>query len=175
MPEQIEQLPEEIVAGFSRCQNYPKDRAGVLLFAQALKRASANTGISMTEVAEACARVSRWCPTDDDLFNVAGDLLGQRRAAEEARRQGPRTCLHQLCDGSGWRESWALWTLMGTESTEAAKWTKKEWITREVFERLEAQGVTSQPLNAQSIHHGLYRCKCHPARPDEIDKRGKYA
>lgn len=177
MPELNEEqpLPEEIIAGFSRCQNYPKDRAGVLLFAQALKRASDNTGIPMSEIAEACARASRWCPTDEDLFNVAADLSGQRRAAAEAKRQGPRKCSHGLCDGSGWRETWALWTLMGTESADTPKWTKKEWITEEQYEILSGKGVGSHPFSAQSIHTERHRCKCHPARSEEIEKRGRYA
>jgi hypothetical protein len=62
----------------------------------------------------------------------------------------------------------------GTNTPEDPLWTKKEQLTREQYEELSLR-IGSQPLDPQSVHAARFRCKCHPARPDEIEKRGRYA
>lgn len=92
---EIEAPPEDIViAAFSRCQNYPKERAGVLGLAQGLRNAATATGIAMAAIVARCQELSQYCPTDYDINQVANEL------AVLSRPHVPMGC--EKCQGSGW-------------------------------------------------------------------------
>ena len=79
--------PEAIcVRFFSRCSNWPAERLGVIGLAQALARASREHGMTPLQLAERCASLSRYCPTDADLFTIAEETGARRKESEEARR-----------------------------------------------------------------------------------------
>ena len=159
--ESEEQLPEDLVVrAFSRCSNYPKDRAGVLGLAQGLKKASERFSVPMEGIVRECVESSVFCPTDTDLLNVARSM----RPAEEQERKRPSKCPFALCDGSGWREVCHLHTKNVGDGTRPA-WVEKTIISREEYQDL----CTKVDWNVQSVYESRYRCKCHPSR-DEASK-----
>jgi hypothetical protein len=93
--EQDETAPEELVAAFSRCSNYPKDKEGVLFLAQGLRKAATASGTQMAAIVARCQELSQYCPTDYDLLQVANEL------ALLSRPRAPMGC--RECQGSGWR------------------------------------------------------------------------
>ena len=93
--EETGQEPEQmVVAAFSRCQNYHKERAGVLGLAQGLRNAATATGVTMAAIVARCQELSQYCPTDYDLGQVAAEL------AVLSRPKAPMGC--EKCQGSGW-------------------------------------------------------------------------
>ena len=76
MDDEETQDPMELIAAFSRCQNWPADDFGRISLAQGLRRASERTGVPMLRIVEECGETSRFCPTDADLFTVAQGLKG---------------------------------------------------------------------------------------------------
>ena len=94
--DQPEQAPEDLViSAFSRCQNYPKERTGVLGLAQGLRNAATVSGTQMAAIVARCQELSQYCPTDYDLLQVANEL------ALLSRPRAPMGC--RECQGSGWR------------------------------------------------------------------------
>lgn len=159
-------LEEMVIAAFSRCQNFPKERAGVLGLAQGLRRAADQNRVAPARILQECATSSVFCPTDADLVAVA-------RALRPEPSQGPRKCPEGLCDGSGWRQALSLHTQHGGEAEKAA-WVEKQPTSREVYDAFWAQyDPNRRPL--QMAYESRYRCKCHPAREDRIEKAGRYA
>jgi len=84
-----QQNPEDLVQVFAACPNFPKERAGVLALAQALKRASDDYRIPMQEIVQQCGDISSYCPTPRDIRSVSMGMresLNNRRAnSQEAR------------------------------------------------------------------------------------------
>ncbi len=80
------ETPEEIVTrAFSRCQNWPKERLGVLGLAQGLRRASDRFAIPMNDIVLRCAEASQYCPTDADLITVAREMRDTIRRGAESK------------------------------------------------------------------------------------------
>ncbi len=77
---------QELVARFSRCERYPEDKQGINFLADGLERASESAGVSMLEIVEACAAISRFCPTDAELLTVARNIRDEHRREEESKR-----------------------------------------------------------------------------------------
>lgn len=150
--------PEEIVMrAFARCQNFPKERIGVLGLAQGLRVASDKFGVPMERIVSSCVSESPFCPTDYDLMNVA-------RGMRVEKQVGPRSCPHDICDGSGWRQVCHMHTARGRGD---ASWVEKEIISRGQYENLASKVAGTQ----QKVFESRYRCKCHPA--NEPDKEPK--
>ena len=82
-----ETTPEDLCRrAFSRCGNWPEDRAGQLGLAQGLKLASDRYRVPEQDIIARCKEQSSFCPTDHDLLNVAADLFKIRADAFEAKR-----------------------------------------------------------------------------------------
>ena len=161
---QTEDGAEEMVTrAFSRCQNWPKERIGIKGLAEALTRAATRFGVSEARIVAECAESSQYCPTDADLINIARGL----RPAEPEKTS--RRCPMELCDGSGWRSVCHLHTHYARPNGPA--YVEKEIISRAVFDEISGK----MPGTNQKVYESRYRCACHPARQDEIEKRGKYA
>ncbi len=162
-PQGEDSTEEMVTRAFSRCQNGPKERIGIKGLADALTRAADRFGVPAARIVAECAESSQYCPTDADLINVARGL----KPAEP--EQTSRRCPLGMCDGSGWREVCHLHTHYARLNGPA--YVEKEIISREVFDQI------SDKLHGtnQSVYESRYRCRCHPARQDEIEKRGKYA
>ena len=79
--------PEDLVQAFAPASNFPKERAGVLALAQALRRAADDFHIAMTDIVRECSDVSSWCPTAADIRNVA-------RSMRDAIRNRQQKSLH---------------------------------------------------------------------------------
>jgi hypothetical protein len=159
-----QQDPEDLVIrAFSRCQNYPKDRLGVLGLAQGLKLASDRFSVKMEEIINECVESSVFCPTDADLLNVARELVPKEKSVEEKWKN--RKCPFQLCDGSGWREKYYLHTHHVGDGDRAA-WVEKVEITQEQYDVLSVK----VDWKTQMAYAGRYRCKCHPPREPEPEK-----
>jgi hypothetical protein len=160
--------PDELCRqAFSRCSNWPTDRAGQIGLAQGLAKAAGATGQTPQAIINRCAAGSAWCPTDADLFTVAYELQEEARQAAykaQARPESTRgkTCPYLLCDGTGWRQVCHLHTHHGGDDSQPA-WVDKEIITREQYETLQfkVDWVT------QMVYESRYRCKCHPPREVE--------
>lgn len=75
--------PEDLVQAFAPCGNFPKERHGVLMLAQALARASKDFGIEMAAIVRECSDSSSWCPTPADIRNVA---MSMRDSARNKRK-----------------------------------------------------------------------------------------
>ncbi len=154
--------PEELVVrAFSRCSNYPKERAGVLGLAQGLRAAADRFGVEMPVIIAECVGSSSFCPTDHDLLEVARAL----RPADKQEKHD--RCSFGLCDGSGWREGFYLHTVhQGDEHKNT--WTEKTLIeSRTLFEEL----ARKVDWKTQTVYEGRYRCRCHPPREGDDDKR----
>ena len=79
--------PEDLCRqAFSRCSNWPHDRAGQLGLAQGLKVASDRFKVSQEALISACCEANAFCPTDADLLRVASDIFLAREAAHQAQR-----------------------------------------------------------------------------------------
>src|SRR5580704_8484617 len=79
--------PEELCRqAFSRCSNWPTDRAGQIGLAQGLKQASDRYKISQEDIIAKCREDSSFCPTDHELLRVGADIFRVREAAAEAKR-----------------------------------------------------------------------------------------
>ena len=165
-------IPEELVVAFSRCQNYPRDPEGVLFLAQGLRRVSDSEGVPMQAIVDRCLMTSGFCPTDWDFVNIAKDIKHDSKRTEAVEQTGPRKCPLGICDGSGWREAFYLWTRHAGTSEDNPAWIEKTAITREQYDDLSTKVGTG---GAQETYSARYRCKCHPPRQDEIEKRGRYA
>lgn len=85
-PDQYPDPDELCKQAFSRCSNWPQDRAGQLGLAQGLRRASEQFHISQEDLIEKCREFSAFCPTDADLLRVAGDMYRVHQDAMEAAR-----------------------------------------------------------------------------------------
>jgi len=97
-PEGMDEICQEL---FSRCSNWPKDRAGQLGLAQGLRRAADTYHVDPRVLATHCGKISSFCPTDADLFRVAGEL----HAEDERKKNGTPWIRRDVCpdcDGSGW-------------------------------------------------------------------------
>ncbi len=79
--------PEDLIQTFAACQNFPKDRAGVLALAQALARASSDFRIAMSDIVRYCADSSTWCPTPRDIRMVAIGIRDDRRNKARGNQQ----------------------------------------------------------------------------------------
>jgi len=147
---ELELTPEELVITFSRCANYPKDRAGILALAQGLVKASRITGVPMRAIVDRCTEISQWCPTDSDLLSVAREI--------QPAVTRPSKCPHALCDGTGWRIAYFLWTWHGGETN----YIEKRRITEDEYEVLKSKvDVNAKlPLLPQEVYSGAYRCRC---------------
>lgn len=78
----------ELVAGFSRAGNFPKDPIGRQALIAGLTRAVHETGVPAEQIVERCLAQSEYCPTDHDLLTVAGEIRDAAvRDAEAARDQ----------------------------------------------------------------------------------------
>ena len=86
--EQHEQpTPEGICRqAFSRCSNWPTDFAGQQGLYRGLSQACVQFRISQEDLIDRCREISPFCPTDADLFRVAGEMFSARQAAAEASR-----------------------------------------------------------------------------------------
>jgi hypothetical protein len=154
--------PEDLVIrAFSRCSNYPKERAGVLGLAQGLRASADKFGVSMSAIIAECVSTSSFCPTDHDLLEVARAL----RPADKQEKHD--RCRFGLCDGSGWREGFYLHTIhQGDEHKNT--WIEKTLIeSRTLFDEL----ARKVDWKTQMVYEGRYRCRCHPPREGEDDKR----
>jgi hypothetical protein len=152
--------PEDLVIrAFSRCQNYPKERAGVLGLAQGLATAAARYGVTAEAIVRECVESSVFCPTDTDLLNVARGM----RPADGGEHRHPTKCPYELCDGSGWREVCHLHSKHAEPDRPA--WVEKTIITREQYNDL-GRKIDWQ---TQSVYESRYRCKCHPPRDPEAE------
>jgi hypothetical protein len=81
-------VEELVIEAFSRCSNYPKERAGVLGLAQGLRKASDKYRISVEGIVERCAENSPYCPTDAELFSTALSMRDELdRALKEANEK----------------------------------------------------------------------------------------
>jgi hypothetical protein len=82
-----EPTPEELCRqAFSRCSNWPEDRAGQLGLFQGLKAASERYRISQPDLIARCREQSSFCPTDHDLMVIGAELFKVRADAIEAGR-----------------------------------------------------------------------------------------
>lgn len=153
--------PEELVVrAFSRCQNYPKERAGVLGLAQGLRSASDRFLVPMSVIIAECIESSTFCPTDHDLLEVARAL---RQSEKPEKHSG---CPFSLCDGTGWREGFYLHTVHAGDEHKNT-WTEKTLIAnRAIFEEL----ARKVDWKTQMVFEGRYRCRCHPPREGDDDK-----
>ena len=153
----------ELIERLSRTKKYPTDIAGLNFLAEGLIRASQETGVPAQQIVMKCSITSEWCPTDAEMMATA------REMKTATVQSGQRRCPVALCDGSGWREVCHLHTRHARPG--GAAYVEKEIISREVFNQI------SDKLHGtnQSVYESRYRCQCHPARQDEIEKRGKYA
>ena len=96
-----QEYPEEmVIRAFSRCQNYPKERAGVLGLAQGLRAASDRFGVPMADIIRECVESSSYCPTDTDLLAVARGLTARDQPALKPWNPHPKC---PECGDSGWR------------------------------------------------------------------------
>ena len=152
-PEPPTEDPVQLVnEAFSRCSNYPKESAGIFGLAQGLSKAARATGVAMRAIVGRCAEISQWCPTDLDLMNVARDLQPVREVVR------PSSCPQGICDGSGWRIVYYLWTWHGGESA----WIEKTKITETQYDDLKSKvdWNAQAPQLAQEVYSGAARCKC---------------
>ena len=153
----------DLIVRFQRCPNYPRDSKGVHALAKGLMRAAEIVGISMAEIVERCSEESEFCPSDFAMLSTARGLAPQRSQAET---QSSRNCPFGKCDGSGWKEAYVLHT-RHTDPT----YVEKQRITAEQYEDLSKKVDWVK----QMVFAGRSRCECHPARPEEIERKGKYA
>ncbi len=151
------------VRAFSRCQNWPKDRTGIAGLVEGLERAASRFGVPVARIITECVETSPYCPTDADLINIA---RGLKPADPDP---GQRECPLQLCDGSGWRQIYHMHS--HHPKAGGGEWIERVTITREAFDDLSRK----VDWKAQMVYESRYRCACHPARPDDIEKKGKYA
>ncbi len=86
--------PEDLVQTFAACENFPTNRAAVLLLAQALKRASDDFRIPMQEIVQTCADASRFCPTPREIRNMGLALRDERRQKAEGNRNAKWEALY---------------------------------------------------------------------------------
>ena len=147
--------PVQIVTeAFSRCSNYPKEQAGIFGLAQGLVKASRITGVAQEAIVDRCADISKFCPTDADLLSVAREI--------QPAATRPSKCPHGLCDGTGWRIAYFLWTWHGGETN----WIEKTRISEEEYEVLKSKvdQNAKSPLLPQEVYSGAYRCRCNPEK-----------
>ena len=86
--EPIGEGPEDLVTkAFSRCQNWPKERLGILGLAQGLKKSAERFSVSMEAIVERCAEISQYCPTDADLLTVGRDLRAAIDRSNEPNKE----------------------------------------------------------------------------------------
>ena len=159
--------PLKLIAAFSRCQNYPRDVEGLRALAKGLQRASGAHHVSMCDIVDKCRELSEYCPTDYDLLKIAGEI------AIAARPARPETCPFGLCDGSGWRETFNLWTRHGGEPASEGAPEKPAWIEKQAVTQEQCEDLRHKvDWKTQDVYAGRFRCKCHPARePDAEPKR----
>lgn len=62
---------EELIQHFAAAGNFPEDHNGVIALCSALKRASNDFDIPMSDIVRECSDSSAWCPTPNDIRNVA--------------------------------------------------------------------------------------------------------
>ena len=90
--------PDEICRqAFSRCSNWPTERAGQLGLAQDLKRASDRYGVSQEAITARCSEVSSFCPTGHDIMVQAQEMAGAQRRAAEPTMVQQRAALEREC------------------------------------------------------------------------------
>lgn len=166
MLDEDEAIPEEQVAAFARCPNYPRDENGVLFLAQGLRKAATRHGLRMSAIVEECLTTSGYCPTDLDMMNVARSLAIGRGGQQACESRKPTKCPFELCDGSGWREVCHMWTHHG-DSDGGPAWVEKGIITRDQYDALSKKVDWVK----QAVYESRYRCKCHPPREVEEPKR----
>lgn len=158
--ETIEDRAFDEVTSFQRCPNFPRDPKGVKALAKGLIRASEITGVAMEAIVARCAESSEYCPTDFDLLAAA------RAVAPNKPENVTRTCPHGTCDGSGWVQAFALHTHHSNPT-----YVEKTAISGEEYDRLKSK----VDWRTQMVYEARKRCQCHPPRPDEVEKRGRYA
>ena len=156
-------LEEMVTRAFSRCSNFPKERIGVQGLADGLKLAAKRFGVPPSRIVAECAETSGYCPTDADMIGVARSL---RPADPEP---SPRFCPLGVCDGTGWVQCHHLHTKHSRPG--GASWVEKEAITQTQFDSLAKQ----VDWQSQSVYESRRRCECHPPRPEDVEKKGKYA
>ncbi len=154
-----EALP--LIARLSRTKNYPRDDDGLTFLAEGLIRA-ASIGVDPVRIVMEWSAVSEWCPTDADLMNTARMLKPDPNPSQ-------RLCQFGICDGSGWQQVHHMH--IHHAKPGGGVWVEKSTITRDQFDDLSRK----IDWKTQMVYESRYRCSCHPPRPDDIEKKGKYA
>lgn len=153
----------ELIPRFARCANYPKDDAALEALVDGLVAAAHKTGVAMAAIVDRCVSESLWCPADFDLLTVAREIRGPM-----ATRPANVKCPEEICDGSGWRIVYYLWTIHSGD--EGHNYTEKQPITQQQHDDL---GRKPLDWNKQQIYGGAFRCKCHPAREVQHEPKKK--
>ena len=82
--------PEELIAVFSRCKNFPRDFATIQIFAQELKRASMSAGVPMEAIVLKCREVADFAPEYADMVKIGRELAADQARKDEASRNQRR-------------------------------------------------------------------------------------
>ena len=81
-----EPVAETLVACFERCQNYPRDLAGVQALAKGLEEAAEKQGVPMAAIVDRWRLSSPFCPTDFDLMGAACLICDESERATAERQ-----------------------------------------------------------------------------------------
>lgn len=148
-----EDTPEELVTrAFSRCQNWPKERLGVIGLAQGLRRAGDQMAVELKAIVEHCATNSPYCPTDADLLTAARVIRDDAQRKVEAARDKKREWEAEFGPAKPWlpepvkkreesyaRRQSAMMEQIGRQlKLENHNWSKIEWV--DIFAAAEVLG-----------------------------------
>jgi hypothetical protein len=86
MTETEEPIAETLAACFERCQNYPRDLAGVQALAKGLEEAADKQGVPMMAIVDRWRLSSPFCPTDFDLMGAACLIRDESERATAERQ-----------------------------------------------------------------------------------------
>jgi len=76
---QAKKTPTQLLAIFSRCINFPRDKEGVTEFAAELTKASRESGTSMEEIVQRCRESSDRAPEYLHMLVAGRDIADERR------------------------------------------------------------------------------------------------
>jgi hypothetical protein len=99
-------VAESLLACFERCQNYPRDLAGVQAMAKALEEAAEKQGVPMAAIVDRCRLAGPFCPTDFDLMATASLIrdeadraVADRQSSEEKLQASERRLADMVARG----------------------------------------------------------------------------
>jgi hypothetical protein len=117
-------LPVELVANFSRCINYPRDKAGIQIFAQELSRASSVTGVPMESIVLKCREVADVAPEYADMVQIGREIAADQSRKDEASRSQRREWESQYGKPEPFKADWTMEDVKKSREQDRLMWAR---------------------------------------------------